>query len=172
MFLRDTLIPLVITAALTASAAAAAQESATANIEGPDGTDLGTVELTQTPSGVLLVADLKGLPSGTHAFHIHAVGACDPDFQAAGGHFNPTGANHGFNNPDGPHAGDMPNIHVGSDGALKFEVFNTRVSLKQGESNSVFDEDGSAIVIHAGADDYATDPAGDAGERIGCGVIE
>ncbi|MFW6024691.1 MAG: superoxide dismutase family protein [Dichotomicrobium sp.] len=171
MFLRDTLIPLAITAALTASAAAA-QESATANIEGPDGTDLGTVELTQTPGGVLLVADLKGLPSGTHAFHIHAVGACDPDFQAAGGHFNPTGAKHGFNNPDGPHAGDMPNIHVGSDGALKFEVFNTRVSLKQGESNSVFDEDGSAIVIHAGADDYATDPAGDAGERIGCGVIE
>ncbi|MFP4538908.1 MAG: superoxide dismutase family protein [Dichotomicrobium sp.] len=171
MFLRDTLIPLAITAALTASAAAA-QESATANIEGPDGTDLGTVELTQTPGGVLLVADLKGLPSGTHAFHIHAVGACDPDFQAAGGHFNPTGAKHGFNNPDGPHAGDMPNIHVGSDGALKFEVLNTMVSLEQGESNSVFDEDGSAIVIHAGADDYATDPAGDAGERIGCGVIE
>lgn len=171
MFVRHALIPLAITAALTASAAAA-QETSTANIKGPERTDLGTVELTQTPGGVLLVADLEGLPSGTHAFHIHETGACDPDFQAAGGHFNPTGAKHGFNNPDGPHAGDMPNIHVGSDGAFKFEVLNTMVSLKQGESNSLFDDDGSAIVIHAGADDYATDPAGDAGERIGCGVIE
>ena len=94
--------------------------------------------------------------AGAHAFHVHTIGACEPPFKSAGGHYNPTGAQHGMDNPEGMHAGDMPNIHVGASGALEIEVLNTMLRL----DDALFDADGAAIVIHAGPDDYKTDPAG------------
>ena len=102
---------------------------------------------------------------------LHAVGKCEPPFKSAGGHFNPTGKKHGIEAAAGLHAGDMPNVHVGADGALVIEVLNQRISLVPAETN-LFDDDGAAIVIHAGPDDYKTNPAGAAGPRIACGVIE
>ena len=151
---------------------AAGQQSATANLMGPDGADLGTVEFTNTPNGVLLNADLTGLPPGEHGFHIHENGTCEPDFGAAGGHYNPGGAEHGFQVEGGPHGGDMPNIHVPESGELTIEVFNDRVSMEEGAEATLFDDNGSAVIIHANPDDYESQPSGDAGDRIACGVIE
>lgn len=155
--------------------AAPAAETATARLHGLEMNQVGTVELTETPNGVLLDIRLegvpKGLPEGAHAFHIHETGVCEPPFKSAGGHFNPGGAHHGMLSEEGMHAGDLPNIHMPA-GALRLEVLAEHVTLAEGEENSLFDDDGSAIVIHDGADDYSTDPAGDAGDRIACGVIE
>ena len=133
-----------------------------------NGESVGEVELSQTPHGTLLHAKLTGLPPGAHAFHVHTVGKCEPPFKSAGGHFNPDGVKHGILAEDGVHAGDMPNIHVPESGALEIEVLNTLLTLDA----SLFDDDGAAIVIHDGPDDYKTDPAGAAGPRIACGVIE
>ena len=155
---------------LATSGQAAQAEEAWAQMKNAEGADVGAVTLNNTPHGTLLVAELNGLPPGAHAFHIHAVGKCEPPFKSAAGHFNPVGQKHGIMNSLGMHAGDMPNIHVGADGSLAVEVLNTQVTLAEG-ANSVFDADGSAIVIHEGADDYGTDPAGNAGARIACGVI-
>lgn len=146
--------------------------TATATMMGADGAEHGTVTLEQTPNGVLLTAELTGVPAGVHGFHVHETGACEPPFQSAGGHFNPTDANHGFLDEGGPHAGDMPNIHVPEPGDLMIEVLNPMISLNEGDEGYLMDEDGSAILIHAGGDDYRTDPAGDSGDRIACGVIE
>jgi len=156
--------------ACAASLSAHAQ-TAKAPLKDATGKDVGTVDLIQTPHGVLLKLSLKGIPAGEHAFHVHAVGKCEPPFTSAGGHFNPGGRKHGMEAADGAHAGDMPNLHVPGSGELVVEVANPAVSLVKGQPNSVFDADGSAIVIHAGADDYKTDPAGNAGDRIACGVI-
>lgn len=147
---------------------------ANATLMGAEDAEHGTVTLQQTAAGVLLTAELKDVPAGVHAFHIHAVGTCEAGegFKTAGGHFNPAGAKHGLLAEGGPHAGDMPNIHVPENGMLTIEVLNTMVSLEDDAEATLFDDDGSAIMIHAGADDYETDPAGDAGPRIACGVIE
>jgi Cu-Zn family superoxide dismutase len=153
--------------ALTSSSALAAQ--ATAEMKSTDGEILGTVTLTETPHGVLLFADFKRIPPGSHGFHIHEKGACSPDFKAAGGHFNPAGKGHGINHPKGSHGGDMLNIYAAADGSVKAEVLNVKVTLSSGD-NSVFDSDGSAIVIHAKPDTYGA-KAG-AGARIACGVIK
>ncbi|MBS0523429.1 MAG: superoxide dismutase family protein [Proteobacteria bacterium] len=147
-------------------------ETAKALLRDKTGKDVGTVDLVQTPHGVLLKLSVKGIPAGEHAFHVHAVGKCEPPFTSAGGHFNPGGRKHGMEAADGPHAGDMPNLHVPPSGELAVEVVNPAISLVRGQPNSVFDADGSAAIIHAGADDYKTDPAGNAGDRIACGVIE
>ena len=106
-----------------------------------------------------------------HGLHIHTVGACTPDFAAVGGHFNPTTAQHGLDNPSGPHAGDLPNLEIDADGNGTYEATTTLVTLDQGD-NSLFDSDGSALVIHADPDDLITDPAGNSGDRIACGIIE
>jgi Cu-Zn family superoxide dismutase len=148
------------------------QQSATANLQNQEGQDVGTVELRQTPNGVHLIANLTNLPAGEHGFHIHETGQCEGDFTSAGGHYNPDGSEHGYNVEGGPHAGDMPNIHVPEGGALTVEYVNERVSLEEGAEGALSDEDGSAIVIHANADDYESQPSGDAGDRIACGVIE
>jgi len=133
---------------------------------------VGSVKFTEVPEGVKMALEVSKLSPGVHAFHIHAAGKCDPpDFKSAGGHFNPEGKKHGLKNPEGPHAGDMENITVGQDGKGAAEVVNLRVRLGEGK-NSLFQPGGTAVVIHAKADDMVSDPAGNAGDRIACGVIE
>jgi superoxide dismutase, Cu-Zn family len=159
-----------LAAGLTFVAPAFAADQASAVLKDAQGAEVGKATLTTTPSGVLISLDLTALPAGEHAFHIHAVGKCEPPkFESAGPHFNPDSTKHGLMNPEGPHAGDMPNLHVPEGGKLKIEVLNPTVTL--GAEAALLDADGSAIVVHAGADDYKTDPAGNAGDRIACGVI-
>jgi Cu-Zn family superoxide dismutase len=161
-------------AALLAAAVAMpvhAAEMANTQLKDSSGKAVGDVDLMQTPAGVLIKLQIKGLPPGEHAFHVHAVGKCEAPFESAGPHFNPGNHQHGMISGAG-HAGDMPNLHVPQSGELSVEVVNTAVSLEQGKPNSLFDNDGSSLVIHAKADDYKTDPAGNAGDRIACGVIQ
>ena len=143
--------------------------AASAAIVSPEGEALGTVTLTQGAWGVLVAADLTGLTPGAHGFHIHETGTCQPDFAAAGDHFNPGDVGHGYFNSDGTHAGDMPNIHVTADGTVRADVFNEAITLETGKDNSVFDADGSAIIVHEKADTYGAEAG--AGGRVGCGVI-
>lgn len=126
-----------------------------------------------TGPGVKISIDVSGLPPGQHGWHIHAVGRCDPpNFTSAGPHFNPFGKKHGAKNPDGLHAGDLGNLNVGDDGTAKTEVVDRYVSLQPEINNSLLQPLGTALVIHAGADDERTDPAGNSGGRIACGVIQ
>jgi Cu-Zn family superoxide dismutase len=148
-----------------------AAETARAILKDVKGQDVGSVSFVQTPAGVLIRLSLKDVPAGEHAFHIHSVGKCEPPgFDSAGGHFNPANAHHGMMSGPG-HAGDMPNLHVPVSGALDLEVLNVSITLDKDKPNSVFHPGGTAIVIHAGKDDYTSDPAGNAGGRIICGVI-
>lgn len=149
---------------------AQAPVTARAALKNAQGETVGQAVLTETPHGVLIETTLTGVPAGVHAFHIHAVGQCEPPFTTAGGHFNPTSKEHGIENPRGMHAGDMPNVNVPTDGKLTFERLAEHVTLVAGP-NSLFDSDGSALVLHAGADDYKSDPAGNAGARLACGVV-
>ena len=144
--------------------------TARAMMRDAQGRNLGDVTLTQTANGVLLVGQLSGLTEGTHAMHVHAVGRCEPDFEAAGGHFNPTTRQHGIRNAAGQHAGDLPNINVPANGIVRVEMFTSAFTLGR-SGNGVFDADGSALMLHANADDYQTDPSGASGARIACGVI-
>lgn len=158
--------------ALSVAALPAAAQTAKAAFRTADGKDAGSAELVQTTAGVLVKLSVKGLPPGEHAFHIHAVGKCEAPFTTAGGHFNPGGKKHGMMAADGLHAGDMPNLHIPADGALVVEVLNPAVTLEKGKPNSLFGPDGTALVVHAGKDDYKTDPTGDAGGRIACAVVQ
>jgi superoxide dismutase, Cu-Zn family len=152
-------------------AVSAQAEVAKATLKDASGKEVGQVTLEQTPHGVLIKLSLKGAAPGEHAFHVHAVGKCEPPFTSAGGHFNPGAKKHGLEATEGAHAGDMPNLHIPASGELVIEIANPAISLVKGQPNSVFDADGSALVIHAGADDYKSDPTGNAGDRIACGVI-
>jgi Cu-Zn family superoxide dismutase len=122
--------------------------------------------------GVRILVEVVGLAPGDHAVHIHEVGRCEPPaFESAGAHFNPTKAEHGTANPRGPHAGDLPDVTVNTEGKGHMEVTAKRVTLDKKSAASLLDADGSAIVIHERADDKRTNPAGDSGARIACGVI-
>jgi len=148
---------------------AGAPLTATAHLVGPDGRAVGTVTLIEGPNGVLVQADVTGLSPGGHGFHIHAVGACEPDFSAAGDHFNPEGIDHGFMHEGGWHAGDLPNIYAAADGTARADFFTAAVTLTPGAENSIFDADGSAIIVHAKPDSYGESPGAD--DRVACGVV-
>jgi Cu-Zn family superoxide dismutase len=144
---------------------------ASAELKDKDGKVVATAMLRERPGGVLVHVEAKGLTPGLHAVHVHAVGKCDgPAFTSAGGHFNPAGKKHGLKSPDGPHAGDLPNMLVAKDGSGRFEAMTDGFTLRAGPL-SVFDADGSAVVIHAGVDDNVTDPTGNAGDRAACGLV-
>lgn len=148
-------------------------DSIEVDLENSDGESIGTANLEEVSEGVEVSLVGHDIPKGTHAFHIHEKGACEePDFESAEGHFNPDDTNHGFDDADGPHAGDMPNIVVGDDGTVNQSYVAENVTLEKGEENSLLKEDGTALVIHEGADDGESQPSGDAGDRMACGVIE
>lgn len=156
------------------SGVAPAQEavSATVTLRDAEGKDVTTLTLSDAGNGVLVTGTLSEVSPGPHAIHFHAVGECEPPFESAGGHFNPTGKQHGIMNEAGHHAGDMPNILMPEEGQGVIQIFAAGVTLAVNAENSLRDGDGSALVIHAGPDDYKTDPAGASGDRIACGVVE
>ena len=146
--------------------------AAVARLMDGKGRVIGNAVLSQEGGGVRILLDVTGLVPGDKAVHIHEVGRCDPPaFESAGAHFNPTKAEHGTSNPRGPHAGDLPDVAVDAEGKGHLEVTAKRVTLDKKVTASLLDADGSAIVIHERADDKRTDPAGDSGPRIACGVI-
>ena len=157
--------------ALFPVAAHAVGETATAVVKLAGGADAGTVTFTEGTAGGLLKFDLKRLPPGAHAIHVHETGKCEGDLESAGGIYNPLGAKHGFLHDEGPMAGDLPNIYAGADGSVVAEVLSPFLTLSTEAESSLFDPDGAALIVHEKADDYETEPEGGAGARIGCGVI-
>jgi len=165
------LAPLVLLAAGNPTGPPLEGETARAAMRDPAGIDVGWAAFEETPRGTLVRAYFHALPPGVHAIHLHGTGSCAPDFSAAGGHFDPEGREHGFRNPAGPHLGDLPNLFVPAAGNVETEAFVPRLRLGTGPG-TLLDDDGAAVIVHRGPDDYRTDPAGNAGERIACGVIE
>lgn len=131
--------------------------------------DLGRLEVTETPAGLSLSGTLRGLPPGPHGIHFHTKGACQPPFESAGPHWNPTDKKHGTENPLGPHMGDMANITVADDSSVAVGISTPGGTLRA--ALPLLDADGAAVVVHAAADDYRTDPSGNSGARIACGVV-
>src|SRR2546430_629410 len=156
---------LILLFLLIHTANAGAQTRARADIQDSAGKTIGSAALTERGAGVLITVNVKGLPQGLHAVHIHAVGKCEgPAFTSAGPHFSPLKKKHGFKNPDGPHAGDLPDMYVNKDGVGRYEVLADSITLGAGET-SIFDADGTTIIIHVTADDNVTDPAGNSVDR-------
>ena len=148
------------------------KEAIVAPLMNTEGKKIGEVTLVQETEGVMINVQAKDLSPGTHGIHVHETGVCTaPEFTSAGSHFNPTGKEHGFDNPKGFHLGDLPNIEVDKDGKTSMTLTTSEITLKKGQENSILDKDGSAIVIHEKADDYKTDPAGNSGARIACAAF-
>ena len=169
---------IAVVALMAGAGAAVAQDggqdgSASATLIGPAGQEVGHAELTDTPNhGVLIRIEATGLEPGEHGFHIHETGQCEaPDFASAGGHYAPRGHAHGVKRRDGKHAGDLLNLIVPGDGHVVTEQLAQDVTLEPGAEGSLFDDDGSALVIHANPDDYQTQPSGGGGPKVACGVI-
>jgi len=179
---RPLLLPALLASAIAAFALACAKNPApattasqaqavTVNLSDATGKSVGTATLSPATTGVKVALAVSGLPAGEHAIHVHQTALCDgPAFTSAGGHFNPEQKHHGLNNPDGPHAGDMPNFTVDAAGRSTATIVAPGVTLADGP-HSVFTGGGTALVIHEKADDMRSDPAGNAGTRIACGVI-
>lgn len=161
--------------ALAFATAAAAQtgQKATASFINAEGNPIGSATLTETANGVSIALDLQALPTGEHAFHVHEKGVCNiaDKFMSAGAHFNATGKKHGHLAEGGPHVGDMPNVVVAVNGTLRATIVNPNVTLGSGPG-SLFGPDGTSLVIHDRPDDYVSQPAGNAGDRIACAVIK
>jgi superoxide dismutase, Cu-Zn family len=170
----DTAGTATVDTAAAVSAGAGAGASAATSTSGPSaevrdssGRALGVLTLSAASGGIMAMGHVIGLPPGQHGIHLHAVGQCTPPFESAGPHWNPGQKKHGTQNPQGPHQGDMPNLTVGSDSSV-----HVMVTSSAGALDSLLDADGAAVVIHEKADDYKTDPSGDSGRRIACGVVK
>ncbi|MHA3978497.1 superoxide dismutase family protein [Halovulum sp. GXIMD14794] len=152
-----------------AAPVAAQSPGATAQMKDTDGNAVGTVTFMESDQGVLIRAELTGLSEGWHGFHLHETGSCDPDFAAAGDHYNPDGAGHGLLAGADHHAGDLPNIWVTADGMAKADVFTSDVTLQVDGDATLNDNDGTAVIVHENPDSYGEDAG--AGGRIACGVV-
>lgn len=168
------LIALAVATLLTAcSTVTEPQGGAPMALVNASGQSIGSVRAWQTAGGGAFHIDASGLPHGVHGVHVHAVGRCDPpDFASAGPHWNPAGKKHGMNNPAGPHAGDMQNVEVAANGVLVTTLTLPNASLTATGPEALLDADGAALVVHANADDYVTDPSGNSGPRIACAIIQ
>jgi Cu-Zn family superoxide dismutase len=144
--------------------------TAQATLHDQAGREVGTLSVKENGQGFVITGSLDHLPPGVHGIHIHTVGACTGSFTSAGGHWNPTGRQHGFDNPMGPHMGDLQNITVAADSSADVAVNNRGGGFLRGPGG-LLDGDGASIVVHAGPDDYRSDPAGNSGARIACGVL-
>jgi superoxide dismutase, Cu-Zn family len=172
MNLKVLLVAAAAMLAVAAEEAAATGETAVAVLKFANGSDAGTIKLTEVAAGVLLKFDLKGLTPGPHGLHVHETGKCDGDFSSAGGIYNPLGAKHGFLNDEGPMAGDLPNVVAAADGTAAAEVLSPFLHLNKDAEDTVLDDDGSALVLFEKADDYQSEPEGGAGSRIACGILK
>lgn len=171
------LILMTMLGSLSTSVYAEASLGAQAKLIDSAGNQVGVVNMTEkVGESVKIEINAHGLSGGNHGMHIHTIGSCvlgsTPSFASAGAHFNPTGSKHGLSNKAGPHAGDLSNLSVKENGNVASSDFNDMFTLQTGKSNSLFDADGSAIIIHLNEDDYITDPTGNSGPRVACGVIE
>ncbi len=146
-------------------------EKAHADMKSRDGKDLGKIRIIETTAGVLIRVKLKGMTQGAHGFHITNIGKCEGDFESAGAIYNPLGAKHGFLNYEGPMAGDLPNLFVPASGEVEMDLVSAFVTLNKESEDSLLDNDGASFVIYDKPDDYKTDPIGNSGPRIVCGVI-
>ncbi len=168
-----SLVPgaLVVAGWLGSPSAAAVGDKTQVDVKDRSGKSLGSITLLETTAGTLLKVKIGGLPRGPHGFQIHEMGKCEGDFISAGAIYNPLGAKHGYLSEEGPMVGDLPNLIAGANGEVEAELLSPFVTLSKDAEESLFDADGSAILIYERADDYLTDPDGNAGAPIACGVI-
>ncbi len=164
----------VLLMVITAGMAVAQGIGAKAELKDTKGKDAGSAQLTEDPGGVALSVEAKGLEKGEHGIHFHEKGECSTSdsFKSAGEHFNPEDKKHGLENSEGPHAGDLPNLKAKEDGTATYQATTKQVTLKEEGKTSVFDSDGTALVIHEKSDDQKTDPSGESGDRVACGEVE